>query len=350
MGPGESITIKVTNIAGLVPANNVDAVTLNLTAVEPTLPGYLTVYPAGSAFPPVSNVNFAAGQTVPNHVMVGVSPTGEITIFNSDGNTHVLVDVVGWFGSELAAMGAGFVFIAATPMRILDTRADVRLAAGAVRDLVIPGASTFLYVAAVMNVTVVNPAASGFLTVFPKGDALPNASTNNFVAGQTLPNLVTVKIGAAGSVTLYNGSSDTIDLVVDLQGSWSPPVSIPGTVFKPNPGGPTRIYDSRISPARPLAARQTVIVPKPTTAGVVVRAQRDRYRPYRSGLRDDLSQWSSAARRVQPEFPARADSGEPGDTRIPLQFERPLRLQRRRIDTRHHRRVRLALADVTIVR
>jgi hypothetical protein len=225
------------------------------------------VYPTGSAFPPVSNVNFDAGQTIPNHVMVGVGTDGTITIFNSDGNTHVIVDLVGWFGTELATMGAGFVFASTSPVRILDTRAEARVEAGGIRNLVIPNASTYLYVAAVMNVTVVNPGASGYLTAFPTGASLPNASTNNFVAGQTLPNLVTVKIGTSGSVTFYNASDAPLDLVVDLQGMWSPPISTPGGVFKPIPGGPQRIYDSRVAPGRPLAAKAIVIATRPNVAG-----------------------------------------------------------------------------------
>jgi hypothetical protein len=256
------MNLRVTGIAGLIPADNVDAVTLNLTAAGPTAPGYLTVYPTGSTFPPVSNLNFVAGQTIPNHVMVGVGSGGQITIFNADGNTHVIVDIVGWFGTELAPMGAGL-SLSTNSVRILDTRADVPLDGGSVRELVIPNAVRFLFVAAVMNVTVVNPKAPGFLTVFPTGTSLPNTSTNNFVAGETLPNLVTVKIGAAGSVTFFNGSDGPIDLVVDLQGSWSPPVSIPGFVFKPIPGGPQRIFDTRVTPGRPISGHQTIIANRP---------------------------------------------------------------------------------------
>jgi hypothetical protein len=172
---------------------------------------------------------------------------------------------VGWFGTELAPMGAGL-SLSTNSVRILDTRADVPLAAGSVRDLVIPNANLYLFVAAVMNVTVVNPKAAGFLTVFPMGASLPNASTNNFVAGQTLPNLVTVKIGAEGSVTFFNGSDGPIDLVVDLQGSWSPPVSIPGLVFKPVPGGPQRIYDSRVPPGFAIRPHQLVTATRPNIA------------------------------------------------------------------------------------
>ena len=47
-----------------------------------------------------------------------------------------------------------------------------------------------------LNVTVVTPTDSGFLTVFPKGTAPPTASTLNYTAGQIVPNGTLVKVGA----------------------------------------------------------------------------------------------------------------------------------------------------------
>ena len=50
-----------------------------------------------------------------------------------------------------------------------------------------------------MNVTVTDPTWDGYVTVYP-GDVAdrPTASNLNFVAGQTVPNLVTVKVPASG--------------------------------------------------------------------------------------------------------------------------------------------------------
>ena len=39
-----------------------------------------------------------AGQTVPNLVVVQLSASGQIDIFNAFGSTNVIVDVVGWYG------------------------------------------------------------------------------------------------------------------------------------------------------------------------------------------------------------------------------------------------------------
>lgn len=46
--------------------------------------------------------------------------------------------------------------------------------------------------AIVLNVTVNDPAAAGFVTVFPCGTEPPNASNLNHVGGQTIANSVIV--------------------------------------------------------------------------------------------------------------------------------------------------------------
>ena len=52
--------------------------------------------------------------------------------------------------------------------------------------------------AVTLNVTVTNPSAAGFVTVWPCGQPRPLASNLNYVAGQSVPNLVLAKLGAAG--------------------------------------------------------------------------------------------------------------------------------------------------------
>jgi hypothetical protein len=99
VGPGESRVLPVTG-AGGVPGD-ATAVVINVTAVSPTSGGWLTLYPADGTLPVVSNVNFNAGQVVPNLVTVKLgstgADTGRIKIFNQAGQTHVLVDVAGYY-------------------------------------------------------------------------------------------------------------------------------------------------------------------------------------------------------------------------------------------------------------
>lgn len=92
---GGTIEVKVTDIGGV--PSTATAVVLNVTATDAKATGYLTVYPADVGQPPSSNVNYVAGQAIPNVVVSGVSPDGRVKIY-SYAETHVIVDVAGWFG------------------------------------------------------------------------------------------------------------------------------------------------------------------------------------------------------------------------------------------------------------
>ena len=83
-----------------VPASGAVGVALNVTAVGPVGPGFLRVWPCGSAKPETSSVNYLAGGVEPNAVVVPVDATGEVCV-SSLVTTDVVVDVSGWFESGL---------------------------------------------------------------------------------------------------------------------------------------------------------------------------------------------------------------------------------------------------------
>ena len=77
--------IKTISVAGDfgVPADAL-AVVLNVTVVNPAGPGFVTAYPAGSTVPPTSNIDYAAGQVVPNLVEVGTGTSGDVSFYSSN--------------------------------------------------------------------------------------------------------------------------------------------------------------------------------------------------------------------------------------------------------------------------
>ena len=95
-GAGGTQNVTVVGRGG-VPSSGVAAVALNVTATGGTLGSFLTVYPKGATRPNASNLNFTAGQNVPNMVMLPVGNDGQVTIFNLAGSTDVIVDVLAWF-------------------------------------------------------------------------------------------------------------------------------------------------------------------------------------------------------------------------------------------------------------
>jgi hypothetical protein len=92
MEAGQVYELAVGGRGGL-PANPT-AVILNVTVDAPELPGFVTVYPCGTARPLVSNVNFSPLQTLPNLVVTKLSPQGTVCVFSLV-KTHVIVDVFG---------------------------------------------------------------------------------------------------------------------------------------------------------------------------------------------------------------------------------------------------------------
>ena len=94
---GTAVDVQVTGRGG-VPASGVAAVIFNATVTEAAGAGFLTIFPAGTAQPWVSDLNYASGETRPNLVVVKVGAGGKVGLFTSNG-THVIFDVAGWFAA-----------------------------------------------------------------------------------------------------------------------------------------------------------------------------------------------------------------------------------------------------------
>ena len=54
--------------------------------------------------------------------------------------------------------------------------------------------------------------------MWPSGTAKQQTSNLNFQAGQNIPNLVVVPVGADGKIQLFNGSAGTVQLLADVTG------------------------------------------------------------------------------------------------------------------------------------
>lgn len=82
--------------ASPVPEGEAAAVVLNVTVTDTTTDGWLTVYPVEGERPFASNLNFRAGETVPNLVVVPVNELGHTFLYIAGGPLHVVVDIVAW--------------------------------------------------------------------------------------------------------------------------------------------------------------------------------------------------------------------------------------------------------------
>jgi hypothetical protein len=236
----ETIVFDVGGHGG-VPAAGVSAVAVNLTATGSTIGGWLALFPGDESWPGSSSVNFAPGSTVPNMVVMALGADGRLALRNCCGQVDAIVDVVGWYGGAQDAPALAYNTV--TPTRVLDTRSPSSpLGAGETRNLAVAGPVVPASASAVViNLTATAPTASTFISAFPSGDPLPTASSLNVGAGETRPNLVTVKVGANGSIALYNYAG-RVHLIVDVVGYYDSSRSPQGRIVT---GTPVRLFDTR---------------------------------------------------------------------------------------------------------
>lgn len=288
-----SVNVQITGVQG-VPSSNVTAVVLNVTAVSPSANGVATAYPTGQAVPTSSNLNWRAGQTEPNLVVVPVGSNGRISIWNGSGGTvQFLADEAGYFTSSSATAGAS-TYTAVGPVRAMDTRhgtgvPQAMIAAGSDVSLQVGGA-TFGSVsvpsgvtAVAMNVTAVDSTTNSDLIVYPNetptgtAESVPTVSNLNFSAGQTAANMVIVPVGPDGKVDFRNGgTSGSLDAIADIAGYFKAGTS--GAKY--HAVGPVRLLDTRsgqgeasthaLSTGTPIAKTGTLALPLPASYSALV--------------------------------------------------------------------------------
>ena len=213
---GGDLKLPVAGKAGLPAA--VSAVILNVTAVDAGAAGYVTAYPGGER-PTASNLNFVAGQTVPNLVLVKVGPDGVVLHNGAATPLHLVADIQGYvIDGQAAASGA---VVAMTPTRVLDTRSDGGPVQGQQKRTVpvldrakVAGQAP----AAILNLTVTDNQAPGYLTAYPSDTAMPTVSNVNVAdPGSVVANLAFATLNRR-SADLFWGSPGTAQVVADVSG------------------------------------------------------------------------------------------------------------------------------------
>ena len=239
VGAHGTVTLTVAGKGG-VPAKNATAVAVDVTAISPSAAGHLIVYPAGTSRPGVVDLSFGVGQTVTNLVVVKLNG-GKISLYNADGGQlDLAADVVGYYTTS-----TGAAFTATSPHRILDTRSGLgapkaKVGAHGTVTLTVAGKGGVPSqgaTAVAVNVQALSPTATGSLTIYPNGTSRPATSALSFTSGQNTAALAVVRF-VNGKVSLYNGTSGTLDLTADVVGYYSRS----GATFLPV--APTRVLDT----------------------------------------------------------------------------------------------------------
>ena len=212
----------------IVPNNqNVVGAMVNVTAVNAFAGSkitYLSALPervADGARPKTSTVNVLPGEVRANVAIVPVGADGSITLFNLQGETRMVMDVLAYLETSPGDDSrAGRVVPLVAPFRAFDTREpefqDQPLGpAGAedfsfesfIADVQIGGEPVGPQSALIGNLTAASllrrqldfPPAKSFMTAFPtpsSGNQVPSISNLNIDEGDTVPNLALMTYGA----------------------------------------------------------------------------------------------------------------------------------------------------------
>jgi hypothetical protein len=227
------------------------AVVLNVTAVDQTKDGWLTVYPNGQAVPATSTLNFGLSEyAMANGTIMGVGTGGQVcvevgTVNSVPGSAQVVLDATGYVpGSALGSLP-----LLASPVRLVDTRqSGGPVASGGSRCfqvagvMGIPGDAP----AVLLNVTAVQYGAKGWLTAYPNGQAVPATSTDNFDPSvYAIANNTIVRVGNGGQVCVAVGTvgsqPGTSQVILDATGY----LTATGSAQLPMLSSPQRAVDTR---------------------------------------------------------------------------------------------------------
>jgi L,D-transpeptidase catalytic domain/Putative peptidoglycan binding domain len=247
--PGQSALFPTSTIEYRAPgAAGASAVVLNVTVVALS-GGFWTVFPSGQPVPDASNLNVSyPGHVVANQVIVPVDADGDFSVYTYGGG-HAIIDLIGSFtGASAPSSTAGLFTALDRPTRFLDTRSTGKpLEPNWSTDLAIasnPAINRSDISAVVMNVTMTEALAPGYVAVTPAGSADPalpgrlTSTLNPARPGQTLPNHAIVPVSSRG-INLFTDHGG--HLIVDVAGYYSgaaAPSPFPTAQNPPTPVGP----------------------------------------------------------------------------------------------------------------
>jgi hypothetical protein len=190
------------------------AYSITITVVPTINLAYLTAWPSGRTQPNVSSMNSPTGRVLANSVIVPASPDGSISLFTFD-RTDVIVDINGYFAPDDRA--TGLFYFPTRQCRVSNTLdpsftgafGGGMLGSESTRTIPIlaspncPGIASNARAYAANATVIPNGSPMPFLTVWPTGQARPNASVINAFQGQTVSSGFIVPAGLGGSIDVF---------------------------------------------------------------------------------------------------------------------------------------------------
>ena len=222
-GTGRSITLP--SYHGIA-SSRMGAAILNVTALSASGAGDVVVHSPGSGLSDAVTLTYPRTTKVASRAVTALAD-GALRVSVRGADTHVVVDVVGWYAPTSVAGGKRFQ--ATTPRRVLDTNTGI----GAPRALVRRDGTIVLTVAGtgqalpstaravLLNVTSSSMKMVTYRTSWAARPTFPSSSDSYLIKGRATSHLVLVRVRQGGKrqgkISLRNYAKKT-NLVVDIVG------------------------------------------------------------------------------------------------------------------------------------
>jgi hypothetical protein len=204
------------DLQGVVPKDAVAAMVTLTTTGATAARTYVSAFPTGRTDGPTTSVvNAMAGADIANAAPVQLAPDGSISVYNNQGTTDVIVDVVGWY-----TRSGGAAFWATQPWR---RASSGDLGPGQTRLVARPGGVGVPAnaVAVALNLTTTHPTAlASYLVAYPASNERPATSNGNARFGLDVPNGGIVATSDDG-YRVYNNAG-TVGVLEDVFGYFAP--------------------------------------------------------------------------------------------------------------------------------
>ncbi|HET9521212.1 MAG TPA: hypothetical protein VFO73_09225 [Candidatus Limnocylindrales bacterium] len=221
-------TLSIAGETGTNVPANATAITGNLTVVNQSKAGYLSVTPDPPVGVPASStLNFPLGDVRANGLTADLNGAGDLSITYTaaaGATTHVLLDITGYYVEDTS----GLLFYPLNPGRVLDSRSGAKLtgltgafSANLARTLDVDGHWGVPVSAEAItgNLTAVNQTAAGFIAVTPVATNNPTTSSINFPLGDIRANGITVPLDSGSTGIVYKAvAGRTTHVLLDVTG------------------------------------------------------------------------------------------------------------------------------------
>ncbi|MGB8862401.1 MAG: hypothetical protein WCC60_24310 [Ilumatobacteraceae bacterium] len=259
-----TIRLQVTGACGV--PDGASAVALTIVATDTTGAGFIAAYPSSQTRPLASVLNYTAADTRANGTILALSPSGQVDVYTSS-PAHLIIDTTGYFSPTTSGSATAGRFAPLPATRLVDTRSGSKISPTTPFPVNLPASVPSDAVAVAVNLTVVDPEQTGFLSVYPGGASPSETSVLNFPAASQ-PRAATVIVPVTTSGFLVRTAART-HLLIDISGYFtgpSAPDSADGLLVATSP---TRLLDTR-SPSSPLYPHGATEVATPPGAAVAI--------------------------------------------------------------------------------